>query len=105
MNIHTESDGQSCLIRIDGEMTISNANSIKDSLMKVLTQESPLIELDLSEVNAIDTAGVQILLLLNREAQGANRTMRLKAMSNPVSSVLKLYNIQEISCPGNESYG
>ncbi len=79
-------------ISINEDMTIYNAAAQKPMLLKALADCQEL-DLDLSQVSGMDTAGFQILLLTKREAVKANKTVRLTAHSKAVTELLDLYNM------------
>lgn len=84
-------DGAVHLI-LDGPMTIYNASEIKAQLMGGL-QAAPIIELDLSHVNEMDTAGFQLLVMAKRESQRLGLTLRIIAHSPAVREVIDFYNM------------
>ena len=77
---------------INDDMTIYNAAAQKQMLLDALDGCEEL-DLDLSQVGDIDTAGFQILLLTKREALKAHKTVRLTAHSKAVTDLLDLYNM------------
>ena len=77
---------------ISDDMTIYNAAAQKQMLLQALADCEEL-DLDLSQVGEIDTAGFQILLLTKREALKANKIVRLTAHSKAVTELLDLYNM------------
>ena len=77
------------LLRLQGELTIYRAAELKQAL---LAEPAP-IEIDLSGVTDIDTAGVQLLMLAKRVAQTEKRELRLVAHSQAVSEVFELLNL------------
>ncbi len=85
-------EGGTSVLRIEGEMTIYRALELKQALLAGL-EESAGIELDLAGVTEIDTAGVQLLLLVRKSAQARQREMRLVALSAAVTEVLGLLNL------------
>jgi anti-anti-sigma factor len=87
----TTTDGAAHLI-LDGPMTIYNANEIKAQLMSGL-QAAPIVELDLSHVNEMDTAGFQLLVMAKRESQRQGHTLRIIAHSPAVREVIDFYNM------------
>jgi anti-anti-sigma factor len=87
----TTTDGAVHLI-LDGPMTIYNANEIKAQLMNGL-QAAPIVELDLSHVNEMDTAGFQLLVMAKRESQRQGHTLRIIAHSPAVREVIDFYNM------------
>ena len=87
-----ESDLKHRNITISENMTIYNAAAQKLILLDALTQCEEL-DLDLSQVSEMDTAGFQVLLLAKREALKANKIVRMTAHSKAVTELLDLYNM------------
>jgi anti-sigma B factor antagonist len=87
-----KSDHKHHSMTISDDMTIYNAAVQKLMLLNALAGCEEL-DLDLSQVSDMDTAGFQILLLAKREAAKANKTMRLTAHSKTVTELLDLYNM------------
>jgi len=83
--------GQRSII-INEDMTIYNAAAQKPMLLGSLHSCEEL-DLDLSQVGEMDTAGFQVLLLTKREALKAGKTVRLTAHSKAVTELLDLYNM------------
>ena len=79
-------------IAILEDMTIYNALAQKANFMEAL-QECQELEIDLSHVAEIDTAGFQLLLLTNREAAQQNKKARIVAHSPAVREVLDFFNM------------
>lgn len=74
-------------VRLVDDLTIYHAGEVKAQLMSALTN-AHCIELDLSGVGAVDTAGVQLLLLAKREANQAGKAMAIVAHSEAVHEVI-----------------
>jgi anti-anti-sigma factor len=87
----TTTDGAVHLI-LDGPMTIYNAGEIKAQLLGAL-QSSSILEVDLSHVGEMDTAGFQLLVMAKRETQRLGRTLRIVAHSPAVREVIDFYNM------------
>ncbi len=87
----TTTDGAMHLI-LDGPMTIYNATEIKSQLMNGMANAS-IVELDLSHVNEMDTAGFQLLVMAKRESQRHGHTLRIVAHSQAVRDVIDFYNM------------
>ena len=79
-------------VRIDGELTIYQAAELKDALLAALAA-ADVLELDLSGVTELDTAGVQLLMVLKRAARAQGRTLRLLGHSPAVLEVFDLLNL------------
>jgi anti-anti-sigma factor len=74
------------------DLTIYNAMAQKEQLISAL-QSSDALELDLSHVGEIDTAGLQILLLAKREAGLQHKDLSIIAHSPCVRQTLDLCNL------------
>jgi len=77
-------------IRVTGEMTVYTASQIKQPLLDAVANGPANVQLDLSGVSELDTAGVQLLLLVHREALVSGRNLQLGAESHIVREVLTL---------------
>ena len=90
----TSNDGNYTAL-IEDDMTIYEAVEQKAELLKTLKKlkKSEQMEVDLSNVNEMDTAGIQILLLLKRTAEKENKIMLLVAHSPASLDVIDRYNL------------
>lgn len=79
---------------VQGEMTIYSATELAAVWMPWLT-DAQSWELDLSDVAEMDGAGLQLLLLAQRELTAAGATLRLTALSPAVEQVLELCHLTE----------
>ncbi len=92
MTIHIEASNGVCRVRVTGEMTIYHAAEIKQELLPCfdLCEE---LEINLSEVSEMDTAGFQLLLLVKRVASREGKPLRLVEHSQATLEVLDLLNM------------
>ena len=74
------------------DLTIYHALDQKSILLDALASTSEL-ELDLLQVSDIDTAGLQLLILLKKEAQRAGKRVAIVAHSQAVRSVIDFCNL------------
>jgi anti-sigma B factor antagonist len=77
-------------LRVSGEMTVHSAAALKPVLLQGLQIEREALELDLTLVQEFDTAGLQLLLMLQREAAIAARKVRIVGCSHAVRTALDL---------------
>jgi len=87
-----ESSGSSRKIAMQGAMTIYEAAQNKRALLEALERNAE-IEIDLSSVTEMDTAGIQLLILAKREATAANKVLRLVAHSPASLDAIDLYDL------------
>ncbi|MBL8444492.1 MAG: STAS domain-containing protein [Zoogloeaceae bacterium] len=74
------------------DMTIYNAAQQKPLLLDAL-QKCTTLELDLSAVGEVDTAGFQLLVLVKREAARAGKQVPIVAHSQAVHEVVDFFNM------------
>lgn len=79
-------------LRIEGEMSIYKADELKTTLLSALGKDTTL-EIDLSGVTELDTAGLQLLMLAKKTAQAAGGDLRLTRHSSVVADVFELLNV------------
>lgn len=77
---------------VSGELNIYSAATVLQELLQAL-EIRPQLEISLSEVEEIDTAGIQLLLVLKREAARLGKTLTFVQHSAPVLEVLDLLNL------------
>ena len=80
------------LLTLTEDLTIYHALEQKHRLLDALGSADEL-ELDLMQVGEIDTAGLQLLILLKKEAQRAGKSVRIVAHSQAVSAVIEFCNL------------
>lgn len=88
---------------IEGELTIYTAAETKEKLVALLQGEQP-IEIDLSQVGEIDTAGLQLLLLARREAAAQQKTLIFSEPSAAVQSCWQLCNFDAAHIAARSSH-
>lgn len=85
---------QTTTVQLDGEFNIYTASGWKDRLLAHLGNASAT-DVDLSSVNEFDSAGLQVLLLIRREALAAGKQIRLIAPSRCVAEVIDLCGLRD----------
>lgn len=86
-------------VSLEGELSIYRAAELKPHLLEQLERADSL-ELDLANVAELDTAGVQLLVMVKREGARTNKPVRLVGHSDAVIEVFELANLgPELSEP------
>ncbi|WP_346210308.1 STAS domain-containing protein [Aeromonas salmonicida] len=89
MPLHIETGEHKTLVKISGEMTIYTAAELKQALTPLLYRQQAL-ELDLSEVSEMDSAGLQLLLAAKKTMQQGDSPLHLVMHSHAVLDALEL---------------
>jgi len=92
MELSSERHENRLRVHAAGEMTIYSAAELKPALLEALGQ-SDEIEIDLSNVSEMDTSGVQLLMLVKREAVAAGKALALSGHSPAVLEVFELLGL------------
>jgi len=92
MELSSEHHENRLRLHAAGEMTIYSAAELKPALLEALGQ-SDEIEIDLSGVSELDTSGVQLLMLVKREAVAAGKGLTLSGHSPAVLEVFELLGL------------
>jgi ABC-type transporter Mla MlaB component len=77
---------------VQGSMTIYEAAADKPALLGALANATEM-EIDLSSVVEMDTAGLQLLILVKRESVRAGKPVRLTGHGEASLDVLDRYNL------------
>lgn len=79
-------------LSVTEELTIYHALDQKNLLLDALLT-CDVLELDLVQVGDIDTAGLQLLIMLKKEAQRTGKRVAIVAHSQAVQSVIDFCNL------------
>jgi anti-anti-sigma factor len=77
-------------VGIEGDMNIYSIKDLKEQLSGFI-ENSKNIELDLSAVDRVDTAGFQLLAKMKREIAGKDRIFKIVNPSDEVTRIFNLY--------------
>lgn len=80
-------------LSFEGDLNVHNVTEHYAAVLSALEQ-SQEVEIDLSKVSELDSAGVQLLMLAKRAAQKQQKSLRLVGHSRPV---LKVFELLELS--------
>lgn len=92
MSLQMRLNQDTCSVTLDDEMTIYTASEIKSQLLDALDSSREL-EISLAGVSELDSAGVQIILMLRQEARRQQKELRFIHHSPAVLDVLDILNL------------
>jgi len=95
IQISTANENGQAVIRLAGDLTIYSATEARQELEALLAKQ-PSLALDLSEVDEIDTSGIQLLLWLKREAAFRRESLTLLRHSSVVVEAFDLLGVTSI---------
>ena len=83
-------------ITVKGNCLIQELEPLFKSLRDLVESDRNSIQLDLSNVESIDTAGIQLLASCRNSALSRGKTFRIALMSDPVRKALQITGLQQI---------
>jgi anti-anti-sigma factor len=87
--VEGERQGTICLVRVHGEIDLSNAHEVSSAIGTVMGQETRWLVVDLSEITYLDSSGIALLLRLAERLQTRRRQLHLVVpRGSPVRRVL-----------------
>lgn len=78
--------GEAVILRLDGAMTVYEAQGLRAE-MEACLQECTGLTLDLAGVETWDTAGLQLLWSAARTARETGKTFRVEGVSEPLRAL------------------
>ena len=87
-----QANAEPLVLCIEGEMTIYRAEELKQALLAAV-ERAAVLEIDLSAVTELDSAGVQLLMLAKESARARGAELRLAAHSPAVMEVFELIEL------------
>jgi anti-anti-sigma factor len=87
--VEGERQGTLCLVRVHGEIDLSNAHEVSAAIGTAMGQEARRLVVDLSDITYLDSAGVALLLRLAERLRARRRQLQLVVpRGSPVRRVL-----------------
>ena len=83
-------------LTVKGNCHIQEIEPLMKSLVEMVESERNSIQLDLSKVESIDTAGIQLLASCRNSALARGKTFSIVSMSDSVRDALDITGLQNI---------
>jgi anti-anti-sigma factor len=92
-----EEHGDVAVVRVEGEIDISNVTSIADEVMRRMEDGAQSLVLDLSPTTYVDSSGLRLLFELQRRLGEAHRGLCVVVPEDaPVRRLLALTRVEDI---------
>lgn len=96
MNIDVTEDESVVTITVNGDIEMMTIKSFKQKLFEVGQDMDKDIEIDLSNVDYIDSSGVGVLISLLKLQKKKGRNLMINRVSSKVMNVLKLSSLSDV---------
>jgi anti-sigma B factor antagonist len=90
LNILTSKTDETCVVRVAGEIDVSNKDELDAALKSVQASGANAVEVDLSEVSYIDSSGIGTLVAAAHRATDADTRFFVSNPQHNVARVLSL---------------
>lgn len=83
-------------VKLSGELTFSNYREFQETMKSATSAGKNACIIDMSSVDAIDSAGIGMLLFANDETRQTNMQLKLRGPQGAVKTVLEHTRIDEV---------
>ena len=90
LEISSEITDEKAIIRIEGEVDVSNASELRDALDTALVDGAKEVEADFAEVAYIDSTGIGVLVGAAHRAQESGSVL---VVANPQKNVERVFSL------------
>ena len=91
--IITELDGQRSVLRLQGELDVSNRERLRRAISSALERHPPSLVMDLSGLSFTDCAGVSVLVWAHKRLAGQGRGLVITGTRPVVRRLLHLTDL------------
>ncbi|MBN1501485.1 MAG: STAS domain-containing protein [Spirochaetes bacterium] len=96
MNIAIEENDSTVKINVTGDIEMMSIKDFKEKLLKLGQDSDKNIEIDLANVDYIDSSGVGVLISLLKLQKRKGKTVKISQVSDKVLNVLKLSSLADV---------
>lgn len=94
-SVTVSSDGDRSTVALRGELDLSGIDRARQAIEQAESAESPLLVLDLSELEFIDSTGLEVMLRAARRAHDSGRRLIVARPSRYVRRLLEMTAIDQ----------
>lgn len=95
LEISSEITDEKAIIRIEGEVDVSNASELRDALDTALADGAKEVEADFAEVAYIDSTGIGVLVGAAHRAQESGSVLVVASPQKNVERVFSLLGVDK----------
>lgn len=82
--------------KITGEVDIANSKEFEEAILEWVEQGAPVIRLDLSDMEYIDSTGLGVLMNIRRNLLGENQEIILVQPKRSIQKLMQLTGVDQI---------
>lgn len=94
-DVHFTVHGRTAVAALSGEIDLSNASELQTAIISFVSNDTALLVLDMSEVNYLDSAGIQLIYHLRENLRARGQPLSLVIPpSSAVDDALRLAGVK-----------
>jgi anti-sigma B factor antagonist len=94
-SVTVSTDGERATVALRGELDLSGVDRARKAIEEAESGNAPLLVLDLSELDFIDSTGLEVMLRAARRAQDEGRRLIVQRPSRYVKRLLEMTAIDQ----------
>lgn len=95
--IETRNLGRGRLVRVSGEIDLSNARDVMDAIAAAVPHDASLVVVDLSDTTYLDSSGIAMIFRLAERLGHRRQELRLVVpAAGPIRAVIELTNVERV---------
>lgn len=95
LRVGTGHDGETCLVRLAGELDLSTISALEAELHRLMAEDLQTVVVDLEDLEFIDSTGLQCLYKVARRSRADGGRLRFIDARGQVDRLLRLTGIRE----------
>jgi anti-anti-sigma factor len=96
LSIRTKPRTAGFRVSLAGELTLASVDELRAALKEIEASRPPLLVIDLSDLDFLDSTGIGELLAARRRARAEHRRMVLTTEPGQVERILKVAGMQDV---------
>ena len=83
-------------VALSGDIFAAEAKTIRESLTGYIDRGHLFISIDLSQINFIDSNGIQALVFLHKQAMGKNGHVKIQGLQGKIKELFDLAELNKV---------
>jgi anti-sigma B factor antagonist len=96
LEIASAHKGDACLVTLSGEVDVYTAPALRERLVEDIEGGCPMVVIDMSGVDFIDSSGLGVLVSALKRVSEAGITMRIVCDSEPVLKIFRITGLDKV---------
>lgn len=83
-------------VKLIGEVDIATSSQFEDAIMELVEANAPIIKLDMSDMEYIDSTGIGVLMAIRKNSIGDNQEIILVKPKRSIVKLMQLTGVDQI---------